>query len=262
LSPRIGINYVMTPRHSFRLTASQATRTPSLGENHADYRAVADVGGTILTPRLFVGPENLESERIRSIEIGYLYESQEPRISFDVKLFRDLLQDLISPDDIEIGNPSPESLLVENYAVFANVADARIHGAEATFDYHPDALFHLYLSHAAIVIRGDNRISGIDTARDSTPRHTTAAMLSSRFFRTVEGSLMYYRVGEFDGLGSGEPVPMHRRLDARLAFSLNAFQVDGTIALIGQNLLDDYLEWRDDNAFERRYFLSLSLQLD
>jgi hypothetical protein len=72
-------------------------------------------------------------------------------------------------------------------------------------------------------------------------------------------SLWYSQVANMRWLGSGDPVPRYGRLDLRLAHPFRLEGASGEVALVVQNAVRDYTDFRVENVFDRRCFLTLAL---
>jgi len=102
-SPRIAVVRHVGEQHSFRAIVALATRTPDHFEESADRKYLL----RNITPALpIAGTENffyqhskseggLSAEKIRSFELGYFGHFANNGLQIDVKLFRDLLTDII-----------------------------------------------------------------------------------------------------------------------------------------------------------------------
>lgn len=103
LSPRIAANVRLGDSQTVRIIRSVGSRTPDLHERRGQWSyAVQNPDPAIpgvQNPIFFQsaqGTSDLESERIRSTELGYFLNLPEYGLTFDVKLFQDRLTQLIS----------------------------------------------------------------------------------------------------------------------------------------------------------------------
>jgi iron complex outermembrane receptor protein len=102
LTPRVAVNYLITPRHGLRAVYSEAVRSPDMFENNVNWsytvknlspnRGLQD-GEYFVKTR---GPGNLDQERMRSRELGYNGYFSDIDLSMDVKLFYDEITGMIS----------------------------------------------------------------------------------------------------------------------------------------------------------------------
>ncbi|WP_221801016.1 TonB-dependent receptor plug domain-containing protein [Oceanobacter mangrovi] len=117
-SPRIGVNYLITPEQSIRLIHSEATRSPDLLEQNPNYSITAYgltnnyLGLSEGTFYMHQWPDSrsLTPERIISTELGYYGRFREPDLELDVKIFQEhmtnLINDHIAIEQLEINSDS------------------------------------------------------------------------------------------------------------------------------------------------------------
>lgn len=106
LSPRVALNYILNDTSSFRAIASKAHRNPDIYEQAIEwnytvydlsYNPVWNEGSDTLNFYIDAyGTGNLQPEEILSSEIGYLYYDRGAGISFDLRIYYDKLDSLIS----------------------------------------------------------------------------------------------------------------------------------------------------------------------
>ena len=262
-SPRMSINYSITPEHSIRYIASRATRTPSLSEARGNNRIPVEnwpAPPNNFAAVLWVGNENLKPGRITSYELGYHASLVRKKLSFDLKLYREDLRDLITLDENSI--PNPADPLLEEYEIYANATDAQIDGAEANLEFFPLRNTRVIVSRSYTKIKSQNPNVPSQDLAESAPKHITSILAINRFAGGQTGSIMYYRVSDSNGLGSGKPLEGFAHVNVRLAFPLRWTRTNGEIALVAQNITGDYLDWRRDNTAETQHYITLSAQFD
>lgn len=255
VSPRFALNHRLTPNHTLRAVYSRAYRTPSAFERAADANLCATVMGISACLPLAEGNPDLSPERIDSTEIGYLGTLFDRRLTVDLKFYRERIRNAIAwvTDGSAI--------------VFRNDGMADIDGWETQIDWRPLRDTRLLLTHAYAHQRGRFlKNLAPPTYADSyrsTPVHTSSAMLMQKLPFGLEASLAYYRVSNMRWLDQGDDddTDGFNSVDARLAYKLRRGRTRGTLALVGQNLTDDYFDYRNAWAFDKRFFLSLGLEL-
>lgn len=114
-SPRVALNYILTPSQSFRLVYSSAVRSPDFLEQtpqysylftHLDENYLGLEEGVYYAHHDYAN-RGLNKEEIRSLELGY-YASLTNVLSLDIKLYKDRLFHLIS-NPINLVNPTVNS---------------------------------------------------------------------------------------------------------------------------------------------------------
>jgi iron complex outermembrane receptor protein len=262
-SPRLALNYRLHPHQTLRAAVSQAYRTPVYFEQDGDFSIQPlPLNGFEPPPlQLFLGGGNLDPERVRSIELGYIGEFPRTAVTVDLRLYRDELEDLIT--DV-ILPPAPPPDTIPPTRTFINEQEATVTGAEAQLHWRPVRHGLLRLAYAW----ADVDSSSADLV-DSTPRHTLSLLGSYRFSERLSGSAAWYYVDDQLWLGAaGDTIPDYDRLDLRLAYRFRFGGKTAELSGVVQNLFDDYHDFRLDpddpkrrNLFERQAWLSLRLEL-
>ncbi|MDT8384653.1 MAG: TonB-dependent receptor [Gammaproteobacteria bacterium] len=262
-SPRLGLNYSFTPQQSIRLIASRATRTPTLTEARSNFRIPIEnypAPPFDFTTTIWVGNEDLNPEKITAYELGYHADLTRNKLSFDLKLFRENLHGLISLDENSI--PNPADPLLGEYERYDNLTDAHIRGAEANLDFSPTPASRLILSRSLTDIKSENPNISSEKLDETAPRHITSILALHHFPSGISSSLLYYRVSESNGLGSGDPLPGYQHVNVRVGFPFRASGVSGELAFVVQNIGDGYIDWRSENVAETQQYVTVSAQLD
>ena len=262
-SPRIGINYSITPEQSIRLIASHATRTPSLNEEYSNFRF--PVENYPAPPFNFIsiawiGNSNVKPEEITAYELGYHANLIRQKISLDIKLFHEKLRDLLTLDGNSVINPSDP--LLGRYEVYDNSTDAQINGLEANAEFFPLQNTRVIVSRSYTEITSENPNISPTKLAESAPRDITSILAINRFPGGITGSVLLYSVSYSNGLGSGQPEPGYRHVNLRLAFPLKWTGMTGELALVVQNANGDYIDWRSDNIAKPQQYITLSAQWD
>jgi iron complex outermembrane receptor protein len=264
LSPRLALNYRLSANQTLRAAISQAYRTPVFFEQDADFRIEpAPPLPPFIPPgtqlQLFAGSGNLDPERVRSWELGYIGEFPRDGLTLDLRVYRDDLDDLITEVDKLPVPPDP----IPPTRTFINEQEAHVSGAEAQLQWRPVPRSLMILAYAWADVE-----SASPELVDSTPRHTLSLLGSYRFTDRFSGSASWYYVDDQRWLGSGDPIPSYDRIDLRLAY---AFAIGGKkleLSGVVQNLFEDYRDFRYDvddprrrNVFDRQAYLGLRLEL-
>jgi len=245
LSPRLALNFLPSADHALRASISRAYRSPTFFEESGDQRFYT-LSGTLIR-HIFAPSAGLQAEQIVSRELGYVGHIRPLQLQIDVRLFHDSLTRLIGDRDI---GPLGAKLFQ-----YANLLQATIRGGDTQLRWTPRRWFDLILSYAWVKIDSPD----VDVAA-STPRNNFSALGVFRLDRGWEASVGVYKQDYMYWLGDGDYTRAYTRVDARVAkrWELRGRQVE--LALVGQNLGGQpYQEFRVDNLFGRRAYLSLTL---
>ncbi|MFK0312470.1 TonB-dependent receptor plug domain-containing protein [Pseudomonas sp. NPDC090233] len=245
LTPRMAVNYLITPRHGLRAVYSEAVRSPDMFENNVNWSYTVKN----LTPPAFGqqnaeyfvktrGPGDLDQERMRSRELGYNGQFSDFDLNMDVKLFYDEITGMISEP------------LKNNQYIASNANKARFSGSEAQLDWRPTRSDRLRFTYAYVDAWASNRADSTNTARNSGSAgwmREWGQGWSSALFYYGDNALNQYRF---------------ERLDLRLA---KRFRIQGSnleLAALWQQRLDDEPTTAVQNRYDSRHRLSVSAELE
>ena len=251
LSPRLAVNYLITPDHALRASISRGFRSPTPVEQGADFKYAYN--GYLLN-QVNQNSGGLQPERVLSREIGYVGDFRAQRLTLDARLFHDQYSNLIGqvtqffPPGTELLDP------VNGYTSARNLRSATLNGAEFQLRWRPIQGSLIVLNQAWTRAYSDDA----DT-RHSVPHRQTSVLVSQEFRGGYQASAGYYQEAAMTWLGEGDPVKRYERIDARLAKRWRDGARDAEIALVGQALKGSYSEFRPEYRFDRRTFVTLTV---
>ena len=245
LTPRMAVNYLITPRHGLRAVYSEAVRSPDMFENNVNWSYTVNN----LTPNVYGlqhgeyfvktrGPGDLEQERMRSRELGYNGNFSDIDLNMDVKLFYDEITGMISEP------------LRNNQYIASNANKARFSGSEAQLDWRPTLRDRLRLTYAYVDAWASN-----PSDRRLSARNSGSAGWMREWGQGWSSALFYY--GD-DALNQYR----YERLDLRVA---KRFRIQGSnleLAALWQQRLDDEPVTVPQNRYDSRHRLSVSAELE
>ncbi|MBU2479256.1 MAG: TonB-dependent receptor [Gammaproteobacteria bacterium] len=269
VSPRIALNHQLHKNHGLRLGVSRAYRLPTIYEDNAD-GAIRFQDGELID-QYILGNTDLDPERITSYELGYLGRFPSINTTLDIKIFHDKLDDRIAAPK---KYPYPSELnVVSDGRIFyhTNSGQLSTNGVEIALNYRPEKRTMLGLNWAYAKAKG----TALDSFQDSlspadwqyedlsedVPRHTYSAFAMHRLPGQVDVSALYNKVSRMKWLGNGDRLGPQDRLDLRVAKHMLTNGMRSSIALVVQNVLDEYLEFRDENVFDTRAYVELTIGL-
>lgn len=244
LTPRLAVNYLITPRHGLRAVYSEAVRSPDMFENNVNWSYRVDN----LSPGAFGqrsaeyfvktrGPGDLDQERMRSRELGYNGYFSEAGLSVDLKLFHDQITGMVSEP------------LRNNQYIASNANKARFTGSEAQLDWRLGAADRLRLTYAYVDAWASNPDDHAMSARNSG----SAGWLrewgqgwSSALFYYGDDALNQYRF---------------ERVDLRIAKRIPIQHASLELAGLLQQRLDDEPTSALQNRYDSRHVVSFSAEL-
>ncbi len=242
LTPRVALNYLITPRHGLRFVYSEAIRSPDMQENNVDWSYRLDnLSGLPGRSSAYAygwarGSGDLEQEIMRSREIGYNGHF-DFGLSIDIKIFNDELHQMIS-----------EPLDVNEFVV-SNNNWMWFRGAETEIDWRIGNRDRLRLTYAYVDFDASHK-----SDRRLTARYSGSGGWMHDWGRGWSSGLFYYGA---DLLNERR----FERVDVRLAKRFDLGRTDLELAGVLQQRLDDEaLTWRE-NLYDDRRQVYFSAQL-
>ncbi|MFN2308757.1 MAG: TonB-dependent receptor plug domain-containing protein [Gammaproteobacteria bacterium] len=272
-SPRLALNHQLSTHHGLRAAVSRALRLPTLYEDRVD-AAVRFADGTVID-NYYLGNPELKPESMLSYELGYLGRFPAQSLTVDIKAFHDTLENRITGAK---RYPYPD---FNEVTIFhSNDGRLMVNGIEAALTYRPDRRRMLGVNWAYARGKGlalddycspdfnpigcDPPLGGIweyEDLAENVPTHTFSVFAMQRFPGQMDISGTYYRVSQMNWLGDGDRLADQDRLDLRVAKHFPAGATRNTLALVMQNVLGEYQEFRAENVFDTRVYVELTLAL-
>jgi hypothetical protein len=141
---------------------------------------------------------------------------------------------------------------------------------EVALNYRPEKHTMLGLNWAYAMAKGtalNSYQNSLDPADweyedlgEDVPRHTYSAFAMHRLPGQVDISALYAKVSRMKWQGNGDRLGPQDRLDLRIAKHMQSSNgLRGSIAFVVQNVLDEYLDFRDENVFDTRAYVELTI---
>ena len=255
VSPRVAISYTLAPGHVLRAGISRAYRSPTFFEQ--DGNQIYPVTGAPPDEIRTVPAEPLSPERLISRELAYLGRYRPAKLEWDIRLYNDRISNFIGDDDqIDF---FPGDLIASDFR-YDNIGIVESRGGEMQLRWKPDATFDLSVHYARAKLTARTSVNNFnEDIPQSAPRNSWGLLAIWRPAPGWETSLGAWHYDDTKWLSEGDLVQNHTRIDARIArrWRWQGQQVEA--ALVGQNLGEDYAEFRDTNIFSQRVYGSLSL---
>ncbi|MEH6565417.1 MAG: TonB-dependent receptor [Halopseudomonas sp.] len=242
-SPRLAMHYFVAPLHSLRFVYSEAVRTPDMYENNVNWTyQIKNLSGPVSGEQTYyataVGPGDLDTEIMRSREVGYNGTFHRYGLALDLRVFQERITGMNS-EPLKITNFYPN-----------NASSAEFEGAEAQIDWRATYSDRFRLTYAYVDFEATSELDQRLTARNSG----SAAWLRTWPAR-IESSLIYYGADQLNER-------RFERLDFRLAKGFAIGQRSQlNLALVLQHRLDDEALTWSENVYDdpNHYYLSAEL---
>ncbi len=248
-SPRVSVHYHIDNNHSLRAIYSEAIRTPDLLETSANWTYTARnvrpanngrTEGTLIQSAS--GNPNLKPEKIESREIGYYGNFNQYHLQWDVKIFFDQLEQLISNSiSLERFNP-------------VNSGNLKQSGIETEIDYRPNRKWLIHFSYAYIKSKAysnSDQAFTPNTETTFTPKNSASALLSYKTDDNIQISFSQYyarEIGTSQNKYSRSDMRVSKTMpfkDSEIELSYSAqFRHDEDSELLSSNIYrDDYRQF-------------------
>jgi iron complex outermembrane receptor protein len=254
VSPRLAANITLAPGHVVRLGISRAYRSPTFFEQ-SGFEVFFNRDGVLIDVDN-VPSDGLDPERILSREIGYVGQWPKARLEMDVRLFDDDIDDFIGDAAVDV---YPDVVRPKEFQ-YANRGSVHSRGGEVQLRWRPLRTFDVSAYFAHVLLSAD--FMDVNIGRDvpeSTPRNSWGLLARYQPGGGWEGSLFVQGAGDMKWLEDGDFTEGFTRVDVRVARRWNWQGNELEAALVGQNLGDDYSEFREPNIFSRRVYGSFSV---
>jgi iron complex outermembrane receptor protein len=265
ISPRIAYLHHFDDRHTVRAGVSRAIRTPFLFEQDANvaYTASTTINDTRpveLFDQIYYPLNELETEKITTVELGYYGKFFQKSMLFNTRIFQDKLEDLI--DAPQIDDPGGLDNVDSKAFVFDNLYATTVRGIEAEMDYRIDRSLRVVASGAILDITSDDpvRVGKSREYEESAPDHAFSLLTMKDFNEKYSGSIGFYYVGDMAWMdanhnntceGGGTPnggcgfrnTQGYKKLDLRLVRNFQAGDERASLAINLQNVLEEYNDY-------------------
>lgn len=265
-SPRLALNYRLSPHSSLRLSSGTAYRAPSLmesrGRQNFEFR-----GQIIFVPIHAALP--VDPERVRYTELGYVARLERLGLDLDTRIFHERYSRYLDDrtcrhNDRRRRSPCSfaplerfNGLVSNQTAYFVNSGAFTVRGLEAAANWSRLGWGRIVVSQAFIEIREDGMVSDDDIVA-SAPHSTTSILLIKDLPWRWKASVGYYHTHPIVWLNDGDRVPTRDRYDFRIARAFGQPGSGDEFAFVMQNGGARYPDF-DERSFrhEPRVYASL-----
>ena len=260
LSYRFATNYHVKHNHMFRLAYSKSLRAPTFAES--SQQTIIRYDPDLILDAIIISDDQLEPEKLRNIELGYTWRTQNNAFNLDIKLFSEELDNIIDTRRDEfVDEFDPRNRVgTRTNSMFLDAE-----GAEIEFNYRPDekllirgAYTHLRLE--GLRHRATFPVTNISGLENSSPKNSSSLLLNYQFDNGFEVSAAVYHQSEAMFL-RGNALDSYTRVDLKTAKTWSFYQSELELSFIAQNVGDDYQEFFETNVFETKYIFELKLKI-
>jgi len=270
-SPRLMLNWHVTPQNTLRAGVSTAFRTPSAYERYANVVYYDNSGANPFTT--VVGNPSLKSEQILTRELGYAFNFAAARLEGDLRVFNENISDGIAH--------ASESPALQAYPgcqsspgadCYLNSESDRINGFEYQLNWRPTQDTRVYFSQSYINIDVLSSIPDIVSllprfniagrTQYGAPKNTSSLMIMQSFPGNWSASVIYSDAHNYTLMSSDpqDPLVSATRTDLRLAKRLQLGRERAEVAFLVQDLNGPYRDGDIKFFFNQRAMVSLNIE--
>lgn len=271
-SPRLAANFHISKNHTIRSNVSRAYRVPSLYDSDGNY-FIYEQNGSIHDWDT-QGYTNLDPERIDSLELGYLGNFFDNRLTVDLRFAWETIDDVIDTRKTVGGKRNPALPRWRSL----NYGQVDTESAEIDIFYKPVSSTFFKLS-AGYANSWGERAYALESAQNPVPpipfpgavgdgvylfvpKLTTSALVSHEFKNRLTLSAQYSFVESYTTGGNGDNLERLESIDLKLRKPFNFNGVPVEVSAIVKNIADnDYEDFANENLVGLESFVSLKVDL-
>lgn len=252
-TPRLMLNYHLTPDHTLRAGVTKSERTPSLFELAGDIRYF--LNGTLIG-RTVAARGNAQPESLRSQEIGYFGNFRDWNLTLDVRGYHERMQELLDVSSYTLATPLPATgRSVKDYV---NYPGLTAKGVEYQLRWSPVEKTEVWLNQNFEHHEWDDR-----SKQDRLPpSYATTLALFQKLPADLDLTVLFHTNGKLAWRGSNNETLHTRRVDVRLAYPFRLGTTKAEAAVVAQAANGDQPIFlpKDGYIFERSLFGTLRLE--
>lgn len=259
-SPRLALNFLLDDHHTFRAVWSQAQRIPAVGEQLADRQIVYQ---GFLVDQIYTSVYDLHAETMNSVELGYLGRFPRSSLTLDLRLYRDRIEDYITHTVINVNDIRDDLALA-----LINSGDITIDGLDAELSYQPDRDMRLVFTQSFMKGEASHFNDSVYSAQQfeqAIPDYSGSLLAILQLESSWTLSMGVYWVDEVLWLRQAtgnrhRPVDAYERVDLRLAKRVRMGDASGVLALVLQNIGDEYQDYLRNVYYDTHGYVSFGVE--
>ena len=248
LSPRLALNYALTPSQSLRFSVGRGYRVPTLLESSANEQFLQS--GTPIQTGYYSGLP-IEPEKVKFAELGYVSRFNDIGLQLDSRVYAEHYSQYLNsyrcaaPSIAPICAPYSSDIInpLGIAQIFISGGDTNVNGAEVSADWRNPKFGRLLLSYALINIHNAGGFPKANDLDSSAPYGSFSLLWSKPFPMRMNASIGYYHVDYMMWLGDGDNQPAYDRVDVRLAKAFGSPDNPVEIAVTAQSVTGSYVEF-------------------
>lgn len=207
-APRVMLNWLASPAHTFRMGMTESMRAPGLFESHSDVRYFLN---GVLVAHEYAARGGVKPERLKSQEIGYLGRFPSYNATIDVRWYRERMTSFIRTDKYI----HPETGF--NVRDYFNRPGLEVRGLEYQLRWKPWARTEIWWNQNYTELLWDDNVWNSPKRTNQPPRHATTVAWFQQLPERWEFSVIHQRLARMAWRDHRDLLPPTRRTDVRLA---------------------------------------------
>jgi len=264
--PRVATNIKLSDSTVLRASVTRAYRNPGAFENYGDLRVSSELLPPGIADMRFLAIGDIKPEQLTSYELGFLHQSSDLPLTVDVKLYKEIIKDMITTYDFDPASAGVADPVDGTAETFDNIDSVTVRGLEAQLEYRWGSYLRTFASYSHSLASGTDNDPEQYLYSESIPMDIFSFMGMFRSDAGIRYSLTYTRVDSMQWLGWGDLIEAYDRIDFHMAAPIKGNNYTGSLGFTAQNIMDDaYQEFRNDeqfNSFDQRFFVTFNLQVE
>ena len=251
-TPRLMVNYHLTPDHTLRAGVTKSERTPSLFELAGDIRYLL---GGVQVGRTVAARGGARPETLMSQEIGYFGNFRDWNLTLDVRGYHERMRDLLDVYTYHL--PAPMLFTGTEVKDYINYPGLTARGIEYQLRWSPQEKTEIWLN------QNFEHHAWEDRSKEDRlpPSYATTLALFQKLPADLNLTVMFHTNGKMAWRGNDNEILHTRRVDVRLAYPFRLGPVKAEAAIVAQAANGDQPVFlpKQNFIFERSLFGTLRL---
>lgn len=252
-APRLMLNWLPTPEHTFRAGVTESMRTPSLSELNADIRYYL---GGVLVEQEFAARGLARPEKLRSQEIGYLGRFPNQNLTVDVRLYNERLVGFIGVEKYD----NPETG-IDDVKDYMNKPGFEIRGVESQMRWKPFEGSEIWWNQSFSTLDWEDPVLNARRER-RPPQHASTLAWFQRLPGQFQLSVVYQFLGSMTWRDKRDWLAAAHRTDVRLAypFRVGGAKAEASLTVQSAEGSRPFFLPRRNLEVGRRTFMNISME--
>ncbi|MGE5453109.1 MAG: TonB-dependent receptor plug domain-containing protein [Acidobacteriota bacterium] len=256
-APRLMVNWLASPEHTFRAGVTDSVRTPSLFEYAGDIRYY--LGGTLIGQTI-AARGDVDPEKLNSHEIGYHGRFPDRMVTLDVRAYHERMDTVIGNFVYPRSSPLPGT--GSDVRDFRNKPGLDLTGLEYQLRWKPVDASEIWLNQNFSHVRWDD-VDLNQTSERRPPQYATTVAWFQRLPAQWQLTVIHQRLGSMTWRNNADWLAASHRTDLRLArtFRIDSAKIEAAVTVQSAEGSRPFFLPRKNMEAGRRTFFSLKWEI-